>query len=435
MKNRLNSTRLNTKKVKSIIIILSINILISFIVLELFLRLFPQFIPLEILGDFEPKMRAKIAKARMLPSLSMMNELQRDDDGPPLYLYKPNVSLDQPVDPIDIRYGAYKGVTQLDKQGFCNPLSYTKNSLDQNLDILTVGDSFTWCTTIKAEDSWSSQLRNISRYQIYNVARCCIGLYEELQIVKSKISVLNPKVVILAFYQGNDLRDALKYVSYRKYNHSEKNQNKTSTTFYKNSYIFSYILALLFRPALNTEIRDFFGINNVTFRYFINQNGKEIPFNQFNTDTDEIDIANKLENGTISLNVFNDGLQKFKDLSKKHNFLPLIVYIPSAYATYSSVRFNSPEIKSLIIDYENNVKLFFIKKTKDLDLSFIDTTENLKTYNLSNSSLAYLPANLHLSPIGHHTIAKQISRFLSSESRFNGKLRLKNNFSISRSQK
>jgi hypothetical protein len=59
-------------------------------------RAFPgELIPISWLKRFQSDLRAEIAERLSLPNENQMWELPRDDDGPPLLLYRPNVRTEQ----------------------------------------------------------------------------------------------------------------------------------------------------------------------------------------------------------------------------------------------------------------------------------------------------------------------------------------------------
>ncbi len=96
-----------------------ISLLIFAVIFEVGLRIRPSLIPPKLLLQFEPGMRAKLAKGRF-DTRAEMRLLERDDAGPDLWIFKPGMSkhYDFPDD------GTVTQVTA-DDVGFCNePGSY-----------------------------------------------------------------------------------------------------------------------------------------------------------------------------------------------------------------------------------------------------------------------------------------------------------------------
>ena len=120
--------------------------IITLVLLEVVLRTVPRMIPPVLLIHFPAKIRAQIAKGRFL-TFSDTFEYVRDDFGPPLRLMKPFTL--QSWRHTDERGDIY--TAQLDEIGFCNsPETYSRSSV---VDIVTIGDSFTWCNAVKPEDN------------------------------------------------------------------------------------------------------------------------------------------------------------------------------------------------------------------------------------------------------------------------------------------
>jgi hypothetical protein len=61
--------------------------------LEVALRLMPELIPIDLLQHFHEEMRLKVAVQLDLPNRSDIQPVERDDGGPLLKKYRPNVSI------------------------------------------------------------------------------------------------------------------------------------------------------------------------------------------------------------------------------------------------------------------------------------------------------------------------------------------------------
>src|SRR5919106_909054 len=100
---------------------------------EIGLRAFPaELIPVGWLKRFRSDLRAEIAQRLALPNERQMWELPRDDDGPPLKLYRPHVRTQQAFSVSE-----RSDVTR-DAQGFCNP---PRDRYDRPaIDVVVLGD-------------------------------------------------------------------------------------------------------------------------------------------------------------------------------------------------------------------------------------------------------------------------------------------------------
>ena len=61
---------------------------------EVALRIRPKLVPLDLLLRFQEEVALDVAKRRRLPNRSQVWELDRDDGGPPLKLFKPFTEIE-----------------------------------------------------------------------------------------------------------------------------------------------------------------------------------------------------------------------------------------------------------------------------------------------------------------------------------------------------
>lgn len=97
---------------------------------------------------------------------------------------------------------------QHDANGFRN------THIPQKTDIITLGDSQTYGTGISPEFSWPRQLQNKAGLEIYNMAYSGYGPVHSLLLLDEALN-LSPKLIIEAYYSGNDLYDAFAMVYYQ----------------------------------------------------------------------------------------------------------------------------------------------------------------------------------------------------------------------------
>jgi lysophospholipase L1-like esterase len=81
------------------------------------------------------------------------------------------------------------------------------------ISIVALGDSQTYGTDIKREEAWPQQLGQMTDSNVYNMACGGWGPTQSLQLFDDAIS-LKPKIIIEAFYSGNDLYDSFSNVYY-----------------------------------------------------------------------------------------------------------------------------------------------------------------------------------------------------------------------------
>ena len=91
---------------------------------------------------------------------------------------------------------------QTDADGFRNA------SVRDRFDVAALGDSFTDAMTLPAAESWPAQLERRLGMTVQNYGTAGFGPQQELLVLKDYISRHRPRVVVLAFFAGNDLFDA-----------------------------------------------------------------------------------------------------------------------------------------------------------------------------------------------------------------------------------
>lgn len=113
-------------------------------------------------------------------------------------------------DPVDFLQPVLEGAPYLnhrivpgsgghDAWGFRNPERLTK------ADILAVGDSMTYGFGAPMRASWPAQLAEMTGQSVYNMSVGGYGPLQYLHLIETQGLSLDPKIVIVGFYLGNDL--------------------------------------------------------------------------------------------------------------------------------------------------------------------------------------------------------------------------------------
>ncbi len=180
---------------------------------ELVLRLVPSLIGVPLLAHFPAPLRHHVAERLNYGSINdytVIETAQRVDHGPPLYHPAPNSVFVIARDAADLRAGAVE-ITRRDARGFCNP---PEKDQIQYADIVVVGDSFTACTAVDAKDTSANYLGEMGPYITYNLGVGGVGLFEYVELLRRYGLALKPRAVVLNIYEGNDLRDAVRYYNF-----------------------------------------------------------------------------------------------------------------------------------------------------------------------------------------------------------------------------
>jgi hypothetical protein len=390
--------------------------------LELALRLFPDAIPLSLLAEFEPAMRSAIAKERNLRRVEDTVVVPRDDGGPAdrLWIYKPHVEVTEPFDEPGI-----VDTVRMDDAGFCNSATDAYATLE-HLDIAAVGDSFTFCTNVEPADTWPELLGRRSGLRVYNFGMPGRGLHEYLQTLKTFALPKHPRFVVFAVYEGNDLRDAVRF--------HDAGDSKTQRPcpfgseaacarydalkagfLGRHSYVFNLALAGGWRLAYDRNKK------NIDFRYDVRfPDGTTRTFNSRNGDLDEVTYARALVRKEVDVGLFDQPLAELVALGKENGFTPIVVYIPSAYTTYRHVAdFDDSAVEHTLTEFSEIQRAYFARKATELGYRYRDLTPALQgaAAQLPSSAPLYFRTNVHLTTAGHEVVAAEIAKEIPPEPR------------------
>ena len=398
------------KRVLANLVVVIISSLLVLILFEAVLRYYPALISEQVLLEFPKPLRRDIAARLGLPlkqARRCISPAERYDKGPELCLAYPNFEWVQRADDIDRQYGAVE-LTSHDSNGFCNPKDKAQR---EHNDIIFIGDSFTWCTAVGPEKTFASLLEVATGHTTYNLGVPGVGPYEYVELLRRFGLKYSPRIVVMSIYEGNDLRDAIRYRKTIQQTLASSggvpgstpaSTRKTSIhkRLLRSSYVMSYIGA-----AIEALSKKFHG-DKINFHYSVNVKGNTIPMNVTDADTDEVRNARLLEQKKVDSGVWRNALLDFGKLAREHGFEPLIVYIPSAYTAYaSSVVFEDNAVAATLNSQSMLQRQSLEALTRELGLGFFDTTTYLQQA-VQSSALAYYPANVHLTKQGHALIAR-----------------------------
>jgi len=97
-----------------------------------------------------------------------------------------------------------------DAQGFRNKDEAT------TADVVALGDSFTELPYMAVEDIWPSLLAQRTGWRVRNLAVSGYGPLQQAVILRQWGLAYRPRLVLLAFYEGNDIYDCSEFDSFRK---------------------------------------------------------------------------------------------------------------------------------------------------------------------------------------------------------------------------
>jgi hypothetical protein len=407
----------SVKKLLRISAKLLFSLFLTFLLIEIGLRLFPGVLPLDLLILFSEQPRLEIAQRLGLATQKATVPLDRDDDGPELRIFKPYTPL--------IYYIQENGTTVetvRDELGFCNPPGSYRSP---TIDLITLGDSFTMCHAVSIEETWASQLAELSGYSVYNLGRAGVGILEYLQLLKKFGLQKSPKLVLMNIYEGNDLRDAERYYRYVRGERDEAEEPPAGPQALLAHYSYAYNLLqsgleyLQYAARPEPDIFDDAADQGVTLQYkLVFPDGIVVPYNLKDTDEDEVRFARRLRARTVDIGVSQtiiEALRHFVELSKQYNFIPIVAYTPSAHTAYSDkVIFEDPSLSELMPWFSREQRHFLESNSQTLGYTFIDLTPDLQAAARTRGpeELLYYQFDLHLTPLGHAVVAQILNRKL-----------------------
>ena len=396
------------------IVLAAVVIFASVAPLELGLRLVPTAIPLNLLIEFEPTLRSAIAKERKLQRFEDTVLVPRDDGGPAdrMWIYKPGVEVTEPFDEPGI-----VDTVRMDDAGFCNADAAAYEKLER-LDVAAIGDSFTFCTAVVPADAWPAVLAKRTGLRVYNFGMPSRGLHEYVQTLKAFALAKRPRFVVVAVYEGNDLRDAVLFQEAR----ASKTQRPCPFAsdrlcawherlkhgfLGRHSYAFNLALSGIWRFAYNR------GKKEIDFRYDIRfPDGNTVTFNSRNGDLDEVTYARWLVRDEVSLDLFEWPLRGLVDLGREHGFTPIVIYIPSAYTAYRhQAHFHDAGVERTVTEFSDRQRGYFARKAGEAGFVYRDLTLALQraAAKLSSNQRLYFRTNVHLTPAGHAVVAAEVA--------------------------
>ncbi|MCX6544637.1 MAG: GDSL-type esterase/lipase family protein [Acidobacteria bacterium] len=88
------------------------------------------------------------------------------------------------------------------------------------IDVAALGDSFTDALTMAVESAWPSQLERRLGLVVQNYGTAGFGPQQERLVLQDFALTHHPRVVVLAFFAGNDIRDAERFEEFERGDHS-----------------------------------------------------------------------------------------------------------------------------------------------------------------------------------------------------------------------
>lgn len=385
--------KFEAKKIIFLEVFTLIVVVIVCSLLEFTLRRYPGLLPLhliEMLGYTEEDKEV----SRKLKYTATDRYLDDSELG---ILHKPNLSF--PLKTKDFSY-QFKS----DSQGFTN---FEDETLYQQADIVTIGDSYTEGVGVPHDLSYPRQLAQLTHQRILNLGHGSYDAYQYPIVLKRYGLAAHPRTVIVSFWCFNDFQD--RYFTWHKIN-TEK--AITYQTFINNSQMItdrrlkrkkSYIKQLF--SLLSTELLESYkSLWNFGAYRGISINGKKIsmPISKYIVGSNE-EIESCLKN-------LRSVLSELKQMAKKNNFRLIVLYIPMKEEVY--YRF----IKNLPAETRENLDWWrtpAIKAIREMDVEVVDMTP-VFIQAAQESNQIYFTTDIHPNQKAYALMASTLNTYLKN---------------------
>ena len=94
---------------------------------------------------------------------------------------------------------------------------FRNKAVPASAKVVAIGDSLTYSISTTASDSWPGKFQKLTGQDVYNLSLGGYGPVQYYHLLKDKAFQLNPSLVIVGFYFGNDIFDAYNTVYTKDY--------------------------------------------------------------------------------------------------------------------------------------------------------------------------------------------------------------------------
>jgi lysophospholipase L1-like esterase len=122
------------------------------------------------------------------------------------------------VSPMMSEGRVHRYTLRTDGEGFRNAV------IRPAIEIAALGDSFTDALTMAEKDAWPAQLERRLGVAVQNYGTAGFGPQQERLVLEDFALAHHPRVVVLAFFAGNDIRDAERFEEFEQGDHTVTQQ-------------------------------------------------------------------------------------------------------------------------------------------------------------------------------------------------------------------
>ena len=354
----------------------------------------------------------------------------------PVDFLKPRVS----PDPI-LGYKIPPGSAGHDKWGFRN------RYVPASADIVAIGDSQTYGVSAVASQSWPAQLSRITGAEVYNLALGGYGAMEYDYLLRKQAMQLNPKIIVVGIYLGNDFIDAFRTV-YGRPGWEHLRASHKNYPLPKGNALQAEDPVKIFGG-----IREWFSCHSVIYRMATFSMGGlfhrlEVKYQEAHkTQTTKRTVVLSDHSGRLitvftpdtTLSVLNtaspevqegirltgDTLVGMKDFCNRKQIRFLVIFLPTKESVYWPLivkMSQQPEKKlvQLVVQQETSAKAILMDRLEKSGVCFEDVLADLRA-KVEKEALYPNNADNHPNRYGYQVIAEKVARVLATDRRCENK--------------
>jgi lysophospholipase L1-like esterase len=367
-------------------ILFVITFLIITIFLEVFLRTFPSFLPLQLIEQLGYTAQDKEVSYKLKNTVA-----DKYLDDPELgIIHQPKLSF--LLKTVDFSYQF-----RTDSKGFTN---VDDETLYENADIVTIGDSFTEGVGVSHQNAYPNRLAALTNKRVLNLGHGSYDAFQYPIVLKRYGLQAKPKTVIISIWCWNDLQS--RYFAWKDQNKDgsmpySKFESKITTSRAQNrkkSYAYQYA-EFLSRTFLKMYMGKW---NYGPMRGIVINNQKiDLPLSKYIP-------GNSLD---YNLTVLRSVLSELKSMAAEHHFRLVVIYLPMKEEVYYRFMKNQSET----IDYDWLAKPV-METMKTMNVEGIDFTPIFLKEAAQGKKL-YHTFDVHLNEEGYGLVAKTLKEYLN----------------------
>jgi hypothetical protein len=288
---------------------------------------------------------------------------------------------------FDIRY---------DSNGFRNPDGLSR------ADVAIIGDSYIEAMAMPDEQMLTAVLARLTGATVANLGMSGYGPQQQLEVLQRYAVPLRPRVVVWAFFEGNDLDDALRYEEQRAALAARQPApSRASRSFIKNS------LLAATRVLNPCEPQPWVAARTGNFRA---PTGRIVPlyFHEPGRALEPAQVSRALEAlGTV--------FARAGDLSHQHGIRLVVLFVPITLRVYQDLVEMPPGSRLAdrwVSDLPARVERLLREAAPRA--AYLDLTGDLARA-AARGEFPFLPDDTHWSVAGHQLVAEAIQRVIAPD--------------------